>query len=106
MPDTTPSVTIRIFRWPKPERISPRRRLDPAPTSSVGCGIGNSPVTTPAARIAVDSPTERTTSPNKFDITIRFLAANLHCGAYTLFQTGAAGRCFPPASSVLNCNGE
>ena len=42
---------------------SPSRRLAPGPTSSVGCGMGSSPVTTPAARIAVDSPTERTTSP-------------------------------------------
>ena len=56
--------------WPKPHSVSPSRRLDPGPTSSIGCGIGSRPVTTPAARMAVDSPTERTTSPTTLGISI------------------------------------
>ena len=74
IPETTRSVTIRIFLWPKPQSACPSRRLAPGPTSSIGCGIGSSPVTTPAARIAVDSPTERTTSPTMLGISIIFVS--------------------------------
>jgi hypothetical protein len=44
----------------------PKRALDPGPTIMVGWGIGSSRVTTPAARITVESPTERTALLQKF----------------------------------------
>ncbi len=75
MPATTLSVTISTLRWPKAQIACPSRRLAPGPTSSIGCGIGSSPVTTPAARIAVDSPTDRTTSPTTPGISIMFAPA-------------------------------
>ena len=70
MPATTLSVTIMTLRWPNAAIARPSRALDPGPTSSIGCGMGRSPVTTPAARIAVDNPTDRTTSPTTPGISI------------------------------------
>ncbi|GMV58485.1 MAG: hypothetical protein AMXMBFR72_15920 [Betaproteobacteria bacterium] len=65
---TIGSVTTMIRRWPKPAIAWPSRALAPGPTSSVGCGIGSTRVTRPAARFAAGSPIVRAKSPSLFGI--------------------------------------